>query len=447
MKKALILIPMMMTLASCEQSFDNTTNDDSVIRHQKVINTKRLAVEDNSAYAAKLTRVGEILVNNPVGFSHAHDLFNEALAIDPTNNKALFYSAMTEMVMTFRGAAEKSRDLMDKPEDLDTYIKYMKENVKYPEFVDFIIGDKNAKKFQNYQDIKRFFQKDFVAAIDKAVTKMEKIDGDVNIILTQLAAEKEDIEYDCETYGEGETSFTECQIKEEMKSIEALPAETKTVDQNDIKVIASGLRAYGTYFKMLTAYSIEGGNHLSNEVRVKEMDLGRSLTDQETHRIVKRYPKVLTLEADHQLGDIVGDLESIAYAAMDLEALNNRFCDTDLRTNNLVDNICFDADSRESIEKALDYLTGPVETVLGKDKLGNDVTILVDLPGYLSNPVQDLKVLLPTEYDENGHGKLTQEPELNGLFPNKDLMDKLAQVVSQEVSGEGEETDHVENVE
>ena len=62
---------------------------------------------------------------------------------------------------------------------------------------------------------------------------------------------------------------------------------------------------------------------------------------------------------------------------------------------------------------------------LGTDKNGNNVEILVDFPRFMNNPVEDLESLLPIEYDDEGRSVFNKEPNLNGLFPNKDLVKKL----------------------
>ncbi len=426
--KSLLIIPMVLTLFSCNQETKSTKAPNVI---EKQVNSKRLSIENDKEYAAKLARIGEILVNNPVGVTHAHDMFNRALEIDPQNNKALFYSAFTEILMAMKGSMNRGKSLLDDPKDYDAYIEHLTNKVKYPEFVDFVIGRDSQSKFKDYQDIKRFVQNEIVEAFENASTKLNKVNGDVNIILTQLKTENTELEYNCQDIVEDEYSYTNCELKEEMSSMEALPAETVTVDLNDVKILASGLKGYSTVFKLYTAYSIKGQKHLSNEIRVKELDLGRDLTDKELHRIVSRYDDYLTLEEDHKMGEIVQDLEKVVEAGMDLETLNNQFCDNDLRINNLVKAICFSQTAREDMQKSLDYLSGPQEIVIGKKVDGLDVKIMIDLPAYLNNPVQDLKTLIPTEYNEDGSTKYTVEPDLNGLFPNKDLLEKLNKLKSE----------------
>ncbi|MDH5415510.1 MAG: hypothetical protein OEW87_15335 [Flavobacteriaceae bacterium] len=416
-----------MTMLSCQQ--ESTKEKDRPLLDN--VNSRRLNAETDKEYAAKLARVGEILVNNPVGITHAHDMFNKALEFDPQNNKALLYSSFTGILMTLKGSMNRGKALMDKPEDYDNLINHLTNEVKYPEYVDFLIGKQTQSKFNNYQDIKSFLQNEVVDAYESASVKLNKVNGDVKVILTQLQTETTETRYDCQEIEEDGYTYTDCKVKSEMDSAVTLPAKTITVDLKDVKMLASGFKAYSAFFKLYTAYTITGQKHISNEVQVKEINLGRSLTDQETHRIVKKYPEYLVLEKDHRINEIVQDLEGIIEVGMDLEALNNQFCNNELRSSNLVKTICFSKEAREDMQKTLDYLSGPQEVTLGQDINGEDVKILIDLPAYLNNPVADLKSLIPTEYNEDGTGNYTVMPELNGFFPNNDLLEKLKQVKSE----------------
>jgi len=439
--KSLLIVPMMFTLLACQNADSDKKRPTN--KSDKTVSTKKLSTDSNKTHADKLARVGEILVNNPVGITHAHDLFEQALKIDPTNKKALFYSAFTEIVMAFEGSLKRAKPLYENPKDYREMLKYVKNEIKYPEFVDFIKGEKGKKKFKDLQALKKFVQNEVVDAFEAAQSKLNKIDGNVELIMTQLKTENgEDELYNCRTEtetwenGNGTTStdtYTECDYRQgEMTSMSVLPAKTATVDKKDLKVIASGIKGYATVFKIYTAYSIKGQKHLQNELKVKEIELGRSLTEEESNNIVKKYQQYMTLEKDHKMGEVVADLEGMIEVAMDLETLNNRFCDNQRREDNLIKSICFNPEARKNMQEALDMLSGPKPVSLGTDTNGNEVKILTDLSAFLKNPVQDLKDLAATEYDEEGRSVYNVEPELNGLFPNNDLLEKMRILNTQE---------------
>lgn len=428
--KSVVMVPLMLGLVSC--NFLGQSN--SKKSNKRTVSTERLGTESDKDYAKKLTRIGEILVNNPVGMVHADDLFEQALAIDPSNNKAKFYSAFTKILMSMEGFAARAKDIDGDSSGYDRAIKQLNENIKYPEYVDYLKGNFRDPKFENYQDVKRFFQTKVTGAFDKAIERLESIDGDIELTITQLKTENTEATYDCGDLNDVEIEEIECEIDEPetMDSISALPAQISKVDDIDTKVIANGLRVYSAMLKLYTGYSIEGQKEITSQVQAKEGTLGRELTDKEMHEIILKYPNYITLEADHQTAEVLEDLNRITEAAMDLEALNNKYCDNDTRENNIIKVICVSEEESESIDQMMKYLSGPTEVSLGVDAQGNEVMVLMDLPTYLKNPLRDLKSLITGEYNDDGSMNMISEPELNGLFPNRDLLEKSKLVVDGE---------------
>lgn len=431
-KSSLLVLPMVLGLVSCQETgFDDTPTTPKE-QTQKEFSTKRAPETTDAEYIETLVRAGENLVNRPTGITIAHKLFNRVLKMDPNNNKALFYSAFTGILMTYDGVLNRGKGMLDNPNDFETIKKDLNERFKYPEFVDFLVGKKTQSKLNTYQDLKRFAQNEIVDSFESAVEKLNKIDGDVNVILSQ---EKTNTEMDCveiEAESSEMGSEVEYSCTETVTSIDVLPAQTATVDAKDLKIIAGGIKGYATMAKFMTAYKITGQKHITNEVQLKELQLGRSLTDQEMAKIIQQHPEYLVLENDHRMNEMVSDLENMVEIAMDMEALNNQFCDTGLREDNLIKTICLEEGSREEMQKALDHLSGPQEVSLGVDKDGNEVKILMDLPGYLRNPIQDLKSLIPAKFDDEGKPIIEEEPNLNGLFPNNDYLEKTKLVVENE---------------
>lgn len=414
---------MVLTLFSCEQQLqkkDNTAEKGL----EKEISSQRLIQDTDTSYSAKLARIGEILVNNPVGVTHAHDMFNQALKLDPQNNKALFYSAFTEILMTMKGSINRTKSMHDEEETYAKVLKYLTNDMKYPEFIDFLAGDKNQTKLENYQEIKRFFQTEVLSAFESAKNKIDRINSPIEIILTQLKTENKEVKYDCNDINLEDETYTSCSIKEDMSQMNVLPAKIVNVDTDDLKILSGGLEGYATVLKFYTSYKVTGQKNLTNEVKVKEIELGRALTEKELHRIVKRYNNYLVLEDDNRMSEIINNLENVVSIGMDFESLNNQFCDNDLRANNLIKSICFPETARKDMQKTLDYLSGPQEYLMGYTKTGDEVNILVDVPAILNNPIKDLKTLMPNDYNDEGESNHTVEPNTNGLFPNGDLLEK-----------------------
>ena len=433
-----LLAPALLTMFACEplklQQVEPKQQVDAKKASQaketvlpEVLTTKKFDFETDEDFNKRQARMGEILAQSPVGFMHAQGVFNQVLTSTPGNDKALFYSALLDIGMAYQGAMGKSEKLWDNPADYQKAVEDIKRD-SYPEITEFLLSF-NGPKYNDYSDIHKDLLGKMQKSYQKALGKLDQVDQDIELILTQIQTDTK-ITYDCETTSTEFGSETNCaKVNEETSGMRLLPAKRKTVDQEDIKILKGYIKGLLNYTRLYSAYSIKGQKHLSNELKIKELELGRDLTDIEEHQIIKRYKDYLTLDPQNELSQLSASLEDMVAIAMDLESLNNRFCDNDLREMNLIQNICFGENARQSMEETLEMLAGPKEIYLGDDKQGAPVMILVDLPGYLNNPVRDLKSILASfEYDEEGNGVLEREPELNGLFPNRDYLEKSARV-------------------
>lgn len=423
------MAPALLTMIACEPIQIQHVQDKkqkNKVELPKEMSTKRFAFESNKEFNQRQVRMGEILAQSPIGFPHAANVFKGVLASDPNNDKALLYSAFLDIAMSYQGLVGKSEDLNENPEDALMLRKEIKK-MGYPEITDFLLKFKGPK-YQNYRDVQKDLLGKMQKSYKKALRKLERVQGDVELIITQMKTSNTEISYNCQNRQADGFEFTECQIKEEMNGISLLPAKIKTVDVEDVKVLKGSIKGILNYTRLLSAYSLEGQKALTEEIKDKE------LTSYELHQLVlEKYPNYLVLDSQNELGELRASLTEMVEIAMDLESLNNKFCDNELREMNLIQSICFDEKARAQMEDTLDMLAGPKEITLGYNAEQLPVTILMDLPGFLSNPLADLKSILGSfDYDDEGNGHIAREPQLNGLFPNGDYLEKLKQVVHEE---------------
>lgn len=423
-----LMVPALLTMIACEPMQVNTqkkTKADNVL--PKTMNTKKLNQENQQEFVDRMVRMGEILAQSPVGFVHANGVFKSVLSADPGNDKALFYSAFLDIAEGYKGLGTKTKNLWDKPETYEENVRLANE-AYYPEIGEFIFKAA-GKNYDTYRDAQQDVLTGMQDSYKNALKKLEKIDQDVELIVTVQETKASRVIYDCETVMEDEVEYTSCEQKHEAQSTTLLPSQRTTVDLEDVKVLRGSIKGILNYTRFFSAYSIEGQKELSEEISAKESEFGRSLTDLETHNIVKKYPGYLSLDKNNELSEMRGSLIDMVEIGMDLESLNNQFCGNELREMNLIRTICFDADARKNMEEVLSYLAGPAEMSLGLNKEGGEVKILMDLPAFLNNPVSDLKSILDSlDYNAEGTSNVVREPELNGLFPNGDLLEKLKQV-------------------
>lgn len=373
-------------------------------------------------------RMAELLAQSPVGFPHAKWVLDDVLEKDPENDKALFYSAMMDLVFSVKGVYGKAEKLYDNPADAERLRSHVSERL-YPEYMDFMFKHP-GKKYDTYAEGVDDVLTRTQNAYKTAAAKLGRIDDEFELIFTNLKTSNDTVEYNCQTYDDG--MGRSCELKDTMTGISVLDSTRKKVAPGDAKAIKGYVLGMLNYSRLYHAYSIEGQKELSAEIDKKQEDFGRDLTDLERDLIVKKYPQYLTLKDHNELPEIVASLEEIGEIALDIEGLNNQFCTDEARENYLIGQICLKEGTRENIEKTLEMLAGPVPMTIGMDENGDDVQILTDLPGFLANPVQDLKSLYNSvDYDAQGASSIVREPELNGLFPNKDYLEKMGQVASE----------------
>lgn len=424
---SMLLAPALLSMLACEPvqvEKQIIKTESPKVELPKKMTTQKSLSESDRDFNKRLLRMGEILAQSPVGFVHAQSVFDKILEKDPGNDKALFYSALLDTVKVYKGMGAKSKEYYDSEKAYRDAVKTAQETY-YPEIKEFLFSG-NGESYKNMAQVQQGLFKSISKNYQSALNKLERIDEDVELIATQVQADSAKSFYDCHTYLENEMEITECKGKEEIVSTRLLPSKRFVADMEDIKVLSASLKAVQSYARLLGAYTLEGQEDITADIQQKEKEFGRELTDIEAHRIVKEKSKYLTLAPDNELAELRSGLIETVEIGMDLESLNNRFCENGLRKMNLVKSICFSADARESMQKTLEFLYGPKEIELGKDESGEPVRLLVDLPAFLNNPVRDLKSMLKSmDYDAEGNGYLSQEPEMGGLFPNKDYLQKI----------------------
>ena len=107
------------------------------------------------AKAEWLAQMGEIFVN-PTGFMYADDILNEALAIDGSNKRALFYKAFLKPLMSLEGILKRIEPVMAKEtEDVKkSYEEYAKTYLPNSGLQAFLLN--GQPNIRNEADIQKY---------------------------------------------------------------------------------------------------------------------------------------------------------------------------------------------------------------------------------------------------------------------------------------------------
>ena len=403
---------MSLSFVSCNKKDEvKSTIDKSQVTSQRSIE------ETDKEHSKKLTKIGEILVTDPNSVIEANKLFKLAIDLDSKNDKARFYLAITGIAKHYKGALKKGKKLLDYKHK--KIVKEIRRTQNTPLLLNFLMGDSSVVEMDSFEEVRSMVSNDIIVSMDKAIEMLDVIESDI----TLKTINKNNDYYSCERVFEDGEYFFKCDVEKN----DSLKKDKRTVkiDRHDIKLLVGSLGTYNMLLKLVGAYNLEGYESIKEEKESFQLENQRSMTKKEDTELLRKYDNYLTLKKDHKLGDIIKDANKSIVYGMNRRALEERVCD-DSRRKHLFKAVCPSLETIKILDSALEFISGPVETRIGVDKNNNAIKILVDLRSYLINPIVDLKSTLPTEFNDDGDSKqITVTSELNVLFPNEDLQEKI----------------------
>lgn len=401
--------------------------------------------------ADKYARMGELLLM-PEGFQYADEMFGKALELDPNNNKANFYKAVTEPAMLGKGFIPRIERLLTEENNLRDVEKLRQdiEKLDMPELSDFAKNlPANEKAFLSYYDVQRFERERLLPALKVAADRLSKIDVsktplelriNPDRLKTDPVRRESSYSYQYE-YCNNNNGYFQCQENHYNGSYgdPKLPT-VYHVDKHDLKIIQSSYSAMIAAVQVGTAYShkdIEFAiRRLKGLTSLRENDDYQRVTAEDVTNLLREFPELFTLEKDNELAQVAGNVSAVLKNALSFNDLKSELCKGKARTtkNALFVPICLTSDMVDSLKLGVDLLAGPKEIVLGQDSSNRDVRIMVDLTKILKTPPADLKALLPVSFDDNGNPVNYPDTTMGGLFPNGDIIEKLKKVAGQNLN-------------
>jgi hypothetical protein len=446
MKEKIFWIPVISAVAAAALTFSGCTK--SVTAPQAVSEKDVAALTaagKTQQAAAEDARIGELLMM-PEGFQYADQMFDKALALDPNNAKANIYKSVTEPMMALKGYIARVEPLMNRKDT--RALERLRQNIRnlnMPELDDYSENLASGQtSFQNYHDVQRFMRTQVLPAMQDGVDRLNRVDASTPIQFNFTPA-RALIDPTRKTYyySYGYSSCTNdptqgWRCTEDEGTYESSDKQLPNlyfVDRYDLKIMKASMLAMVDSIRLATAFSSEGSEDALKQIKavsdIRQED-GTDLSSQDVIQILNSYPALFTLESDQQLGAIAGSAAQALQYGMELANLQDTLCKGTSRdaTNSLISPICFEADTVSSLQTGLDLIAGPKVVSIGTDEDGNDVNILMDVNAILNHPPQDLKTLLPNQFDKLGNPTQYPDPTMAGLFPNGDIVSKLKQLGS-----------------
>lgn len=424
-------------------SLSGCTKEVKIEREQiaSEVQSERLQREGKVAEAAEVNaRIGEILLYSGA-FQFADKMFEKALASNPRNGKASFYSALVKPVLAFQGMGPRFYDLKgNKHKDFIDTLQREAAAADLPELLKFATEMPPGKKpALNAYDVQRFLRTEVLPALGESISKLERIIKDAPefeliVDLGQLGAtsstvSEQSYSYKCE-YADGGKGGWTCYSTSHYTVVDnRLPKERFRVDSLDVKVVRGALQYMANSIRAGSAYSLEGYEESVDRLEFEKFKAAkdhRVLTEKERIALIRSFKNLGVLESDHQLPELARATGELLQQAMDFASLESSLCRSEKRKADarIAKSLCFTAQNIEAFMLGMDLLAGP-KVVEMKSASHSKFKILVDVNRILHHPVKDLKSLLPTQFDEFGKAHQLGDPTVGGLFPNGDIVDKF----------------------
>ncbi|MBC7372080.1 MAG: hypothetical protein H7326_10970 [Bdellovibrionaceae bacterium] len=364
--------------------------------------------------ASGLADAAEQLVG-PYSFMLADKVFDAALEKDANNMKAQFYKALLKRMMIFKGIATRVRPVIktngniaqldksvkDFPESaLKTFLLEGKEDLQKPSNIITILAEyKNA-----VNDFRKF-------------TKLHA-DLELTLNLNPLLFQKqitEEATDACSVIANPDKSVT--------VSCDYSKAAQKKINSADMVVLSQMAAGEVLYLSMYTAYDVDA---------LADLAADKSLEGKSAEQILARLksmPTVAGLRKDQSLSTIPTlGADFVAAYQWAMKYQGNLCAKGEGKKNRpgfLVNQGVCVQHSTEA-DQSIAMLNAALSSAISmpvRNARGEEVSqIRVNVAGFLKNPPQDLKMLLPETV--NAEGKVTSfgpDKTLGGLFPDGDV--------------------------
>jgi hypothetical protein len=432
---SLAVVVSLGLLTACNEKIQKTSGD----QNKKQVNTEKIMASDlpTSQKAEQLALAAEQLLT-PSGFIYADMILDQALKLDPANKRAGLYKAFLAAPMSTKGILARikplaERDLKTKKQLEDLIAKLPAGNYK-----NFLLDGKGD--ITNESGVQAFADS-VINGLGK-LREFAKANKNLEITLNvnDYITKPEVYEYhwsSCRTYPDSQGNYTtECN-NDDFVSRNQAPAQF-SMNRGDFEAVQHIAAGYQIYGSLLNSYGLNGAINVAKNAGenpkpasqiwkelARDADFGKLRNDV--------FSKIPQLGSDAIIG--------VRWAM----SLQNQLCpaahaESGSRPGMLMaSGICINGEPsviEETLKMAELALSGGRLPV----RLGTNDTEVAP-KALLDSPIQDLKELKPAF---NKCGKLTSiaNDSLNGLFPNHDVNDTLAQnsdCAGDEVKDEAEE--------
>ena len=424
MKNKIYLIGLASALALTSCTNESALNKSHQLA-SKTVNLKELTknTKTNKEASEKLALFAEKMALNPGGFIFADEVFDQALEQDSTNTRALFYKGILAPLMAQKGILKRINPWLkqQKPEEQEKHQQSIDE-IPQSDIKDFLLSGSEdigtITDIQNHIDVTRsalLSSRSAIVSIKRSTLELHTIfySGGTSKVITDCAPKK---------ISQGVYELRTCP---QQSSLEL------NLTRPDFEVLAlfySSI-AVGTTWAY-TSYNLEDLTRISKALELETPKNG-VIDYQKALSILRSEPQFLKIRNPEALKSIVSlgaeGMEAVRYALKHQPELCRKGKpDQQNRPGFLFpEGFCTNAEASHSIMTLNAILEGPfqiakTQTNSKGEETDNRYVTEINVGNFLNNPPQDLRDLLPTEYDEQAHQIKFADETLGGLFPNAD---------------------------
>lgn len=430
LKKAAMAVSLVSLLSACtketvkEVTIEKPVPVPSVSSVDAPMKDVTVVVDPATMSAEELALAGEQLIT-PTTFMYADGVFDVALSKDPQNLRARFYKSFLKQFMVFKGVSYRLESYRAKI-DPGVEKKFAKEraDIREESLRDFLYSKNAGSPFVKDTDIQdlmvsyREGVNSFRVFLRKELSNSNSQEFIINLnpyLMTPFISERES-QYCSSRYiqhlakNPDQKVFT-CHLADSNK-IKIAPADALVLSQ-----YAAG---WVLYLGLTTSHSWDGLGKLYRIQRHKK------LTHSQGSEFLRQQENFGILRKDHRLG-LMTELGSDLLAATKWVMANQTSLCPEGRAVSyqryghlFEQGICIEDEAKQKVNKDLSILEMALKGITGieMDFAGDDKKVMakVDAFAWARNPIQDIKTLIPTEYNACDEATEHPDPTMGGIF-------------------------------
>jgi hypothetical protein len=357
---------------------------------------------DDKEKARHLAKIGQLLLETPKGAVLALGVFEEALSYDNQNVQANFFAAILKPIHTLKGFPFKLTKIVGVVEmgkAIEDILSGIRNKDTQNLVDDLLQGADPRDMFRLPSDVQKYLVAELLPVLKSSEERLSIVEKTEHFRV--------------------KVNYKNWQASWHLK-------QSVSFDEVEVHALRVALKGISTEVKMISSYNVDAGMALRNQFKNR-----RHLTMKEVIAAINEHTEALVLNKGGRdlLTSILDDVsESVEGLRIIARLLNTEESREDFLLKPFTSEEEY-ASFIRGLNMTSDALSGPITLDIGDE----DGSVVFDFTALLANPVENLKSLFPTEFNDTGKRTVTF-PDLSfgGTVPNKDLISTYCSLDEEE---------------